>query len=118
MAKYIAIRSYRLKPGVDRSAFEQAFAHVEDPDASVGFERAILLQGYQSAYPEVAGSDIDYVSLHVYDSPAGCQRAVQALREGHVPAMLRAFVEQVGAARRGEIAETAVAGYTLVHGVL
>lgn len=46
MAKYIAIRSYRLKPGVDRSAFEQAFAHVEDPDASVGFERAILLQGY------------------------------------------------------------------------
>lgn len=118
MAKYVAVRICRLKPGADRVAFERAFEHAEDPEARVGFERAILLQGYESPYPEVAGGAVDYVSLHVYDSPEGCRRAVQAVRHNQIPEELRPFLEALEAVRRGETGESTVAGYTLVHGAL
>jgi hypothetical protein len=116
MAKYIAIRTYQLKPEVDRKAFEAVFATV--PPAA-GLERVILLRGFEGNLPMVAQGAVDYVSLHVYDSPEGCARFFQAGQDvAAYPAALQPFVQAVRQAHLGETADSTVYGYTVVHGTV
>ena len=121
MSAYVAIRTYKLKPGTDRAAFEKAFEDVEPSD---GLQKVILLNGYQGDQPHVAKGEVDYVSLHVYDSDEACteffQRAYEAPEDADhaslYPEALQPFLRTVFKAHLGETAESSCHGYTVAHG--
>lgn len=119
MSAYIAIRTYKLKPGVDRAAFEKAYEGVRP---ALGLQKVVLLKGYQGDQ-RVAKGDVDYIGLHVYESAEACAEFFQPAYEGKdetaYPEELRPFLQAVGKAHRGETAESAaVHGYTVVHGAV
>jgi len=126
MLQYIAIRTYKLKPDVDKAVFEKVFGNV---NGTLGLQKVILLKGYQGNQ-SVSKGEADYVSLHIFDSPEACAAFFQPAYEGinagkeeadilsHYPEELRPFLQVVNRARLGETAESMVHGYTLVHGII
>jgi len=126
MSNYIAIRTYKLKPDIDRTDFEKAFENIK---STLDLQKVVLLKGYQGDI-NVSRGDVDYVSLHIFESVEACiefwEPAFAAMNEGknesdilsHYPEELRPFLQIVGKAHYGEIAESTIHGYTVVHGTV
>jgi heme-degrading monooxygenase HmoA len=122
MPTYIAIRTYKLKPEVDKGTFEQAFENVK---AAMGLQKVVLLKGYQGDQ-RVAKGDVDYISLHTYESAEACAEffkpAYESTDEAEIlskyPDELRTFLQTMGRAHQGETAESTIFGYTVICGAV
>ena len=79
MSNFVAIRTYRLRPSLDRIAFEKVFGDVRP---AMGLQKVLLLKGYQGNQPGAAKGEGDYVGLHVYESDEACSRFFRPVWEG------------------------------------
>lgn len=115
MPQYVGIRFYKLHANADTAAFEQAF---HDVQPKLGVERIMLLRGLPSNDVDLAPSDFDYGSIHIYASLEEATNTVRLatamLDEPEIPEALRPFIHFWRTVHSGPIAESQVNGFTLV----
>lgn len=115
MAQYVSIRFYKLHADADAAAFEQAFHNVQP---TLGVERIMLLRGLPSNNVDLAPSDFDYGSIHIYASLEEATNTVRLanamLDEPEIPQALRPFIHFWRTVHSTPIAEGQVNGFTLI----
>ncbi len=117
-ASYVSVRFYKLRPGTDPTEFERAFRELRP---AVGLEKDFLLKEYRGDDLNLATSEHDYASLHIYatlENAAKTVRLAEALqRDDELPKPLAKLVQFWRAAHSAEVSGTSVNGFTLVSEV-
>ena len=117
-ASYVSVRFYKLRPGTDPTEFERAFRELRP---AVGLQKVFLLKGYRGDDVNLATSEHDYASVHIYatlEDAAKTVRLAEALQpDEELPEPLAKLVQFWRAAHSPEVSETSVNGFTLVSEV-
>ena len=115
MAQYVSVRFYKLTAEADHEAFEQAFHKVQP---ALGVERIMLLRGLSPNTLDLATSQFDYGSIHIYasleEASYTVKTATDLLTDDNVPAALQSFIEFWRTAHAGPVEENLVNGFELL----
>ena len=115
MAQYVSVRFYKLTAEADPEAFEDAF-HAFAP--ALGVERVMLLRGLSPNTLDLAPSQFDYGSIHIYasleEASYTVKTATDLLTADEVPTELEPFLEFWRTAHAAPVEENVVNGFELL----
>ena len=115
MAQYVSVRFYKLTAEADPKAFEDAF-HAFAP--ALGVERVMLLRGLSPNTLDLAPSQFDYGSIHIYasleEASYTVKTATDLLTADEVPTELEPFLEFWRTAHAAPVEENVVNGFELL----